>query len=204
MIKPIKNNPKLSRFLLSTEKSLFDFFKIKIERPPIFFLNSRKDIDKFWGRKTESWFSGWAKNGAIYILNPKVYPKESNHKIEHFWQTIKHEYCHLYFNQVTGINYPKWLNEGLACYLNGQVKKTLTLSEAMKVFDYFQKSDRDIYKVGYFWVKILIEKFGRRKLLILLKHLKPGLTKCQFKSIFYQVYKIKFTKRDLRAEFFSK
>jgi len=196
-LKIAKDDSKLNKFLLATEKELSDFFGINIERPSIFFLDSRKDINKIWGKKTESWLSAWAKNGNIYILNPKIYTKESDHSIEHFWQAIKHEYCHLYFRQLTGVNYPKWLNEGLACYLAGQVKKTPPRNEAMKVFDYFQKSDKQIYCIAYFWVKLLIEKFGIKKLLDLFKQLKPKFNEREFKSVFYKVYKISFSEKHL-------
>ena len=124
-VKPNKKNQKINKFLSETKKELSDFFNIKVEQPNIFFLDSRKDINKTWGRKMPEWSSGWAKNSNIFILNPKIYTKESSHKkIEHFWKTIKHEYCHLYFKKLTGTSYPKWLNEGLACYLAKQIKKT--------------------------------------------------------------------------------
>ena len=69
IIKLVKNYPALNKFLSETEKKLSDFFGINIEKPSIFFLNSRKDIDKILGKKTEDWFSAWVKNGNIYILN---------------------------------------------------------------------------------------------------------------------------------------
>lgn len=196
-LKPVKNNPKLDHFFSHIEKEFFNFFGIEIDKPLIFFLRSRKDIDKIWGKKTESWFCAWVKKGNIYILDPAVYTKESDHKIEHFWSTIKHEVCHLYFNQLTGINYPKWLNEGLACYLAGQVKKTPSPDERIKVSNYFKKSDGKIYAIGFFWIKLLIEKFGRKKFIELLKLMKPELTEQGFKNIFFTVYKIKFTKTNL-------
>jgi len=196
-IKPASNNLKFNKFLSETKKGLSDFFGVKTEQPNVFFVNSRKDINKIWGTKTENWMSGWAKNGNIFILNPKIYTKESNHTKKHFWQTIKHEYCHLYFKQLTGTSYPKWLNEGLACYLAGQVKKKPAQEEALRVFNYFQKGDQQIYSVGYFWVRFLIEKFGRKKFLTLLNLLEPELTENKFKFIFLKVYKIDFSKKDL-------
>jgi len=197
-VKPVKNNPKISKFLIEIQKEFSEFFGIDVEQPDIFFLDSRKDIDIIRNKKTESWLSGWAENGNIFILNPKIYTKESNHTAEHFWQTIKHEYCHLYFKKLTGTSCPKWLNEGLACYLAGQIKKSPTSDEAMKVFDYFQKSDWQVYSVGYFWVKFLIEKFGKEKFKKLLKELRLEINENEFKSVFYKIYKIKFSEKDLR------
>ena len=196
IIKLVKNYPALNKFLSETEKKLSDFFGINIEKPSIFFLNSRKDIDKILGKKTEDWFSAWVKNGNIYILNHKIYTKESNHNIKHFWQTIKHEYCHLYFQQLTGTNYPKWLNEGLACYFAEQAKKIPTQGTLMKIFDYFQKSDWQIYSVAYFWVNFLIEKFGRQKILNLLKSMNFQITEEQFAKNFYKIYQFHYSRKD--------
>lgn len=197
-INKIPTNKKLENFINSTQKELESFFHIKMEPVDVFLIDSRKDIDRIWRKKTEKWLTAWTKNNNIFILNPKNYTRESDHKdIKHFWQTLKHECSHLYFKQLTQANYPKWLNEGLACYLANQVKKELTQKEALKVFDYYSKIDWQIYSIGYFWVKLLIEKFGRKKLLTLLKQLKPNLSEHKFKLIFYKLYKIKFSKKHL-------
>lgn len=201
-IKPSKSNKKLNGFLLETQKELSDFFGITIkEKPNIFFLHSRKEIDTIWGKKTEPWFCAWAKDSNIYILHPSVYTKESDHTIAHFWQTIKHESSHLYFKQFTGINYPKWLNEGLACYLAGQKKKNPTLEDAVKVFDYFRKGGSQVYGIGYFWVKLLIEKFGKKKFITFLKQFNSGIDEQKFAATFHTTYKIRFNKKELEILF---
>jgi len=196
-ISPANKNLKLEKFLSKTEKDLAKFFGIKIDKPKIFFVNSRKDMDKIWSEKTEDWFSGWAVNSNIFILHPEKFNKESSHKKIDFWKTLKHEYVHLYFTKLTGCRYPKWLNEGLACYLADQVKVKIGVDKSVRVFSYFKKYDSMIYFTGYFWVKLLIKNFGHKKLLKLLKQLKPDLTEKKFANIFYKVYKIKFTKKDL-------
>ncbi len=200
-VNPAKDNKKFDSFLLKTKKELSEFFGIQIEDPNIFFLHSRKDVDSAFGRKTESWLCAWAKSGNIYILHPEVYETESDHKIDHFWKTIKHEYTHLYFKQLTGIGYPKWLNEGLACYLAGQEKKVPTCEEAIKIFNYFEKGDSMVYGVGYFWVKLLIEKFGKKKFLVFLKQLEPNMSERKFAYVFYATYKIHFNKKELEVLF---
>lgn len=193
--KQIKNIKKANKFLSKAGKELSAFFGVDIHKPGIFFLNSRKEIDKSLGRKTEEWLTGWTKGNAIFVLTPQNYLKESSHKsINHFWQVLKHEYCHLYFGQIAGVNYPKWLNEGLACYLAGQIKKEPTLKEAMKVFKYFRKSDWQVYNVGYFWVNLLVQKFGKNKMLRLMKNLKPHITEKEFAAIFRRIYGFDFSK----------
>jgi len=192
-----KFNKKMAGFLKSIQEELDDFYDISIEQPSVFFIDSRKEINEIWGRKTEEWFSAWAKDGSIFILNPEVYTKESNHKdINHFWQSLKHEYCHLYYRKITNTGYPKWLNEGLANYLAGQVKKKPTKREALRVFDYYQKLDWRIYNIGYFWTKLLIERFGKKKLLTLIKSIGSQTTEKEFAKKFHRVYKFHYSKTD--------
>src|SRR3989338_1987850 len=106
--KSSEDRQALERVLQKNKKELASFFRTSFKRPNIIFLRSRAEIDAIWKRKTEPWMSAWANNGTIYILHPTVYAKESNHTVEHFWKTMKHEYCHLLFVKKTGINYPKW------------------------------------------------------------------------------------------------
>ncbi len=196
-IKLRKYNHKLTNYLEFIKKDLENFFNIKIKQPNIFLLNSRKEIDKIYGQKTKSWLTGWVRYGTIFILNPKNYTKESCHKnILHFWQTLKHEYCHLYFDQLAGISCPRWLNEGLACYLAGQVKKEPKDKDLLKIFNYYSKIDRYIYNISYFWVKLLIKKFGRNKILKLIKSLHPNLSEKHFSNIFYKTFQIRYSKED--------
>ena len=197
---PISTNKKLENFISSTQKELENFFHTKIEPVNIFLIDSRKDIDKIWGKKTEKWLTAWTKNNNIFILNLKNYIRESDHKdIKHFWQALKHECSHLYFKQLTQANYPKWLNEGLACYLAGQIKKHPVPEEALRVFDYFQKTDREIYAIAYFWVKLLIDRFGKGKILELVSRINSQMTEKQFRKNFYRVYGINYSKKDLEA-----
>ncbi len=192
-----KFNKKMKEFLKSTQKELDNFYNTSIKNPSIFFIDSRKEIDNIWGKKTEEWFSAWAKDGNIFILNPQVYTKESSHKdIKHFWQSLKHEYCHLYYKKITGAGKPKWLNEGLANYLAGQVKKKPTREEALRVFDYYQKIDWRIYNIGYFWTKLLIDKFGKKKLLTLIEDIDFQTTEKEFAKKFHQVYRLYYSKTD--------
>jgi hypothetical protein len=192
-----KFNKKLTTYLKSINKELDLFFDIKLIQPKIFFLESRKEIDRLQKRKTEDWMVGWADNKTIYILNPKTYAKESSHKnIGHFWQVLKHEFSHLYFKKITKNNRPKWLNEGLACYLANQNKKEPSKKIALKIFEYHDKSDWQVYQIGFFWVKLLIEKFGRPKIIKLIESINSKTTNKQFSANFYKIYKIRFSKKD--------
>jgi hypothetical protein len=153
-------------------------------------------MNLIWGKKTEKWFAAATKNNCIYIFNPNSYDKESSHKKEHFWQTLKHEYCHIYYTQLTKNYYPFWLNEGLASHLSG---KRLVLKEGYKdmlldIFSYFNKIDSRVYMVGQFWVEFLIKKFGKKKFVELINHVRFISNDRQFADSFYKIYGVKFNK----------
>jgi len=185
-----------------TKKELDIFFGFKAPEPLLFLLDNREDLDLVWGKKTERWFVGAFKNNSIFILNYKVYSKESSHKAEEFWQTLKHEYCHYYYTQITRSHYPVWLNEGLASYISG---KKLILTDDYKaklldIFDYFDRVDKGAYAIGQFWVEYLIKKYGKRKFLKLINSFDAQFDRQQFIFKFYQVYGFKFS-RDSFLEF---
>ncbi len=184
-----------------TKKELDDFFDFEAREPLLFLLDCREDLDIIWGKKTERWFVGAFKNNSIYILNPAVYAKESSHKKREFWETLKHEYCHYYYTQITQSHYPIWLNEGLASFVSG---KKLILKDGYKdkllnIFDYFDKADKDAYMVGQFWVEYFIKKYGKIKFLKLINSFNPAVNRRRFAINFYKIFNFNFTK-----DYFSK
>lgn len=127
-VKLSKNNKKLEDFLIASKKELDAFFNSNVPVPVVYLLDSRKELDLIWQQKTEKWVVGGTKFGAIFILDPKIYTKESSHKDpSDFWKTLKHEYCHIYFRHITKGVHPLWLHEGLASYLAGQKKYVIIL-----------------------------------------------------------------------------
>lgn len=202
-IKQVKTDKKLLLFFEKTKIELDRFFGFRANEPLLFLLDSREDLDIIWGRKTEPWLVGAFKNNSIYILNPLVYEKFSSHKKEEFFQNFKHEYCHSYYTQITKSIYPIWLNEGLASYVSG--KKLILTSEKkrnlLNIFNYFDKSDKDVYAVGQFWVEYLLKKHGKKKFLDLIKGFNSesnikGLDAEEFSREFYNIYGFKFNKRN--------
>lgn len=198
-IQSIKIDNKIKKFLDSTKDELGTFFDFKVAEPLVYLVDSRKSLDLIWGKPTENWFVGGARDNCIYILNPEVFSVQSSHKNPaEFWQVLKHEYCHIYYKQITGTSYPLWLNEGLANYLAGQEKIG---GNPLAVFKYFDKGGNEVYRVGYFWVKLLLDRFGDKKLKELVVSLKAHsvLTESKFAVAFKKTYKVDFNEKGLKT-----
>ena len=149
---------------------LNEFFKINWTRnlPNIFVLSSKKVLMSL-SKQNKEWLTGWTFNNNVYILKEK------------FNLVLKHELCHLFVKIICKKELPTWLNEGLAKYLSGQYLLDKTPSQFANLFS----SDlRMVYWESPFAVKLLVEKFGREKLLELL-----NLTnKMKFDDAFSRIY----------------
>jgi len=189
---------KVISALRVAQKKLNRFFGIKLKLPPVVLLQSRQQIDELWGKKTESWFCAWTKARTIYVLDPKVFAKESDHTAEQFWPVLVHEYVHLYYHAVTQSNKPRWLSEGLACYLAGQVKKNPAEADLISLNSFFNEGGKKVYGIGYYWVKYLLEKYTQKKLLQLIKTINPNATIRKFAANFQSIYGFALTKSSLK------
>ena len=199
-ISRVRQLPKLRRQIKKQTKEFDRFFGYKLSEPLVVLLTSRRQIDALWGRKTEDWSVGWTRERVIYILSPEKYVSESNHRRRsEFWTTLRHEHAHLYIRSVAGWNVPKWLNEGLACWLAGQRKRTPPLALALSVIRPMGNFSVMAYPVGYFWTSLLIRKFGEKKILILLRKCGRTNSPANFPRIFRAVYGIRWTKGELEA-----
>ena len=184
---------------------LNEFFGINwVENvPKVFFVNSRKQINDIVGRKTEDWWVGWNEGKTVYLLDQDKFTTESKHKdIEdkEYRALIKHEFCHA-FQTASGYFWkPNWLREGLCHYTSGQ----LDFEKKPKVFKFFlnfyEKTGAEVHWESGWVVKILLDNFGKEKLLGLLKDLKAKKPDEEgFKKIFVETYGI-----ELNYESFNK
>ena len=188
-----KEDKFLEKSYRKAMKELNEFFGINWKRnlPRILILNSRKEIDTFKGYKTKEWFIGEAGGKNIFLLDRKNFEKESSHKYsnERYFQLIKHELGHLYFSILSeGKEKPYWLNEGIAIYLSGQLsqrKKPRKFNIFMKFYSILNK---EIYKESGFVVELLVKRFGKGKILKLIKLLRSVKSEKDFKKQFKKIY----------------
>lgn len=175
------------------------FFNIKAPKINIVIINSREEFDKIRGVKTQSWQAGMAKEGVIYAIHPEKLEKITTHKKESHPIRIKHEIVHLFYKKCTdGEGRPRWLNEGLAYYLANQKQWELSEENKLSVTSYFSDTDKNIYGIGEYMVRTLIDKYGKEKLVKLIKSIKPPLTENKFNDLFKKVYGFNFTKDNLK------
>jgi len=199
-VKTATINKKLTTFLKSVNNELSNFYTFKVNDPIVYFVNDRETLNAIFNRKTEDWFVGATKNNSIFLLNPKMYSHDSSHEASEFWQILKHEYSHVYFSQITKGNKPVWLNEGLASYLSGKQvvldkKRNINL---LNIFDYYSTSKSDVYYIGHVWTTYLIRKFGKNKLIHLIKALASCTDDIAFKEIFYSIYGFQFNRTEFK------
>jgi hypothetical protein len=197
MIFELKENK--NKFLESAYKKamkeLNEYFGIvwKIDMPNIILLDSRKKIDDLLQEKSPLWLIAWADDKNIFMLKGKKYKTESSHTYskKDFYKTLKHELCHMYFHRISKkvcFDRYMWLQEGTA-YL---ISKQINLSQYPKIFSkflsqYSEWNGKSYYESG-FAVQLLVEKFGRKKLISLIKSLSEVKSEKDFNKEFEKVY----------------
>lgn len=180
-------------------KELEDFFEIKAPEFEIVLINSREEFDVICGRKTESWQAGTVKGNTIYAIHPDRLEEITIHKKETHPKRIKHELSHLFYEKCTGgEKRPAWLNEGLAYYLADQGRWTLNEHGRLMAVDYFSTFNDKVYGTGEFMVRTLIDKYGKEKLIELIKQINPPLSEDGFNDLFKKFYGFEFSKDELK------
>jgi hypothetical protein len=169
------------------------FFNLNIPKGKlkIFLLQNRKDIDILRVEKTESWIVGWSKHDIIFLLDRDKYEKFSNHKYsdKEYSCLILHEMVHFFHNQlIKRSNSPAWLNEGLAIFLSGQNKLKKRPVEFKKFLSFYNSYGKEIYHESGFVIEFLVAKFGKIKLIKLIKETEKCKNKKDFYSIFKKIY----------------
>ncbi|MAG01740.1 hypothetical protein CMI42_00210 [Candidatus Pacearchaeota archaeon] len=187
------DDEKIEKDYKKAISELGNFFELNWEfnKPRIFLVKNRVTIDKILGKKTEDWVVGFVNKADVYMLDRENYEKESCHKFseEEYSKTIKHELAHSFFQVISGFkNKPDWLWEGMAIYLSDQDETKNKPKEFSEFLDYYEKSGPGVYKESGFVVKLLVEKFGKQKILELIKSLMSINSKKEFQDKFKAVY----------------
>jgi len=189
-----KKDKTLEEMYEKAMNELNDFFGIDWIRniPTIILWNKRKDYDNLRGKKTEPWERGWQNQRIIYMINRNVMEKESGHKYsrEDYFAFLKHELCHSFFMILSNsCSRPLWLNEGVSVYLSNQNKIKKNFVTTFSCFlEYYYQVGEAIYRESGFAVQLLVEKFGKEKLLELIKSLGKVKSEKDFNKQFKEIY----------------
>ena len=167
----------------------------------IFKLNLQEDswlekvYDTIRGTKTPSWLVGFGGRGmnGVYLLDRNNFEKESENTYseERYAALLKHELAHCFTDILTkSYRYPIWLMEGLAIYLSNQLKWRKKPEKFSKFLSSFDQQREGVYSESGFIVKVLIEKYGKEKMIELLKQLSGRPDEPTFTDYFKNVYGI--------------
>jgi hypothetical protein len=187
-----KKDKFIEKVYNSGMKKFNNFFNLNVPKGKlkVFLVQNRKDIDTIRLQKTENWVVGWSKYESIFILDRKNYEKESSHKYSdgEYSRLILHEMVHFFKDQLANVKKaPVWLNEGLAIFLSGQNKVKKKPEEFKKFLSFYNFYGREIYYESGFVIEFLFNKFGKAKLMKLLK-LADQDNKRKFYNDFKKIY----------------
>jgi hypothetical protein len=182
-------------------KELEDFygFEWKEDKPKVLIFSDRKDVKTFTGYDIQSWSHGWQFKGNVLIMDRKILEKEQeNFSNKDYFEAIKHELSHVFFVKLCGGRpCPVWFWEGVALYTADQARE-------IKEFKYFLKFHNkhvvemkgkekpkrvSVYHESGSLIELLVKKFGKQKLLKLIKSTKDIKdTKKDFENLFKKIY----------------
>jgi hypothetical protein len=186
--------PLIDKYLEKSWKELVDFFEFTPKfSPKIFILEDRKSIDAFMERKTEKWAKNGCIRGNIFLLNPEKYSQVTDRDFDpkRFYDSVIHELCHHFYAQIVGHDKPKWINEGTALYFGTQLKFHKTPTQFHSFLKFYQTSydDKDtVYNEAGFVIDKLIKKFGKAKLLELIKNIRNVKSEDDFSDLFNRTF----------------
>jgi len=197
---PLKQ-PRLQKYKEEAMKELNNFFEMDWKRntPKILVLDDRETIDLFRGEESKDWVVGWSMgSSAACILNPENIEKESSHRKDYdIEKLIKHEFTHAFFNSRFGRSKFPWVSEGIAIYLAEQLDKYKMPREFTGFLE--GKDSKKIYKESGNAIKLLIDKFGKKKLFEFFSKQKEVQNPKTLEKVFKEVYG-----DDLNYKFFNK
>jgi hypothetical protein len=187
------NDPKLQEMFESEKKRVEDFFGFSWnELPPnLILLPNRASIDSLYGERTEPWVRGFFRDRNVYFLKKESYKKECSqaYSEEEFRRGIRHDLAHVFTTVLSENNsIPIWLLEGIACYVAEDIAHMRRPEKFSTFLKHFSKFDPEVYEESGFAVQFLVEKYGKRKLLRLLKSLRGIGSKSEFRNVFKEVY----------------
>lgn len=183
-------------------EELEGFFQIswKINTPVLILTSDRKIFDNIYKRKTEKWLVACNTGSAIFILDRKNFEKESSHKYsdDNYKKLIKHELCHSFCEVLSNKNYkPIWFSEGVALFVAEQINDKIPPKKFSNFLEFYDKQGSKMYDESGFVIALLLKKFGKEKLIHLIKSLKKAHSEKDFAREFKKIYKFNLNYKNI-------
>ena len=198
---------RISAFVLDTAERYYDAVaEIMNYRPQnkvlLIIYPDQKTLNKSFGWAGDKSTAGAYWAGSVRILSPLALAGEEKDdvRIKSVFLTqgpVSHELAHYVIDEKTGGNYPRWLSEGLAQYVEEKItgfrlevpsleqqKELYPLSQMDRGFD--NLPDQTLaYWQSLHTVNFLLDRYGMEKMQDLLTALQTGL---KLEQAFRQVY----------------
>lgn len=189
------SDQNLERVYEGVMRELDEFYELNwhTNKPRIFVVENRATINALREKETEDWVIGWSEPRNVFVLNNNNLERESchhKHSEEEYRAFLKHELSHSFYRVLAGVaGKPKWLWEGIAMYTSGQLKFRTKPKEFTDFLEFYDaETAKDVYRESGFAVELLVDKFGKEKLLGLIKSLKNVKTREEFHAEFERIY----------------
>lgn len=182
--------PLAEDYLFKVEKILG--IKQKKYRIPLVLYHDEETLNKSFGWSGDKSAVGVYWAGTIRLVSPQAWSEHLVENTSALWATFQregplaHELTHLFIDEATKGNYPRWLTEGLAQYVEEEITGFI-LSEpsveskahpypfASLVSDFDRQPDQFLaYWQSLQAVRNLLEEYGRERLTGLLAELRQG------------------------------
>lgn len=166
----MENNEIENPLVPKYNKEVSDFFGLSLIGIDVYLIESRSEYDKLSKKKSEDWMVGFTKGNTVYILDSEKFETNSSHPRSDFEPVLKHEITHIYNHKLNSKNLACWLDEGTACYVAGQNKKTPKDAVTLNVLkEYHKHGGERVYGIGRYMVDQIIQHYGKEKLIELVR-----------------------------------
>ena len=181
--------------------------EVQAQSIPLVLYDEEESLKNSFGWSADKSAVGVYWAGTIRLVSPRGWSIDLPENTALLWEVFQkegplaHELTHLFVDEATGGNYPRWLTEGLAQYVEEKVtgfRLNQHFSAERSAFYPFSSLDRDFdqqqdqflaYGQSQQAVQTLVEKDGMDRLTDLLQALRQGMS---FKQAFSKVYEQDF------------
>jgi len=169
-------------------------------------MRNRETMDQVQWRKTENWNRATTRGSYIYMFDMDIIEEATwwVHKkdIWNYTRCIRHEVAHTFFWTYTNWNkfHITRLNEGMSIYLSGQLIEKRKPEKIEKCLEFRNTTGDEVYNEAGFVIQILIEKYGKEKILKLIKASWTISSKEEFFEKFKEIYGFELSYETINAD----